>query len=189
MPLFASSRALSAALFLACSALAAAPALANSAANPAADAGGSVAPLAQGSAFPALALTDQHDKPVSLPGSAHVIVYANAKAVDEWVNPVLTEVGPENLAAKHVIYLSDISRMPWMVSKMIALPQMRERTYSAALIRNDEEKALARMPAPAKDCADVLTLNAGVIASIQSVCSPAALKTELDALPAASPAN
>jgi hypothetical protein len=181
MPLFAQSRALSAALLMALSALNAPSVLAQ---TPSAEAA-TLAPLAQGSPFPSLSLTDQHDKPVTLPGTTHALVYANAKAVDEWVNPVLTDMGPANLSAKHVIYLSDISRMPWMVSKMIALPQMRERTYSAALIRNDEEKALAGMPIPAKDCADVFILNAGIIASIQSVCSPAALKSELEALPVA----
>lgn len=180
MPLFTQSRVLGAALLVALGALNAPFVLAQ---TPSAEAAATPAPLAQGSPFPALALTDQHDKPVTLPGAAHAIVYANAKAVDEWVNPVLTDFGSANLSAKHVIYLSDISRMPWMVSKMIALPQMRERSYSAALIRNDEEKALAGLPAPAKDCANVLTLNAGVIAAIQSVCSPAALKSELDALP------
>lgn len=180
MPLSAQFRVLSAALCVALGALNAPSVWAQTSS---AEEGAASAPLAQGSTFPALALTDQHDKPVTLPGAAHAIVYANAKAVDEWVNPVLTDFEPANLSAKHVIYLSDISRMPWMVSKMIALPKMRERNYSAALIRNDEEKALARLPTPAKDCADVFHLNAGVIASIQSVCSPAALKSELDALP------
>ncbi len=179
MPLFTQFRALSAALLVALSAFNASSGWAETRPAPAT----APAPLAQGSPFPALSLTDQHDKPVTLPGTVHAIVYANAKAVDEWVNPVLTDMGSANLSAKHIIYLSDISRMPWMVSKMIALPQMRERNYSAALIRNDEEKALASLPTPAKDCADVFKLNAGVVASIQSVCSPAALKSELDAMP------
>jgi hypothetical protein len=185
MSLFTQVRVLRAALLVALAALNAPLVLAQTPSDETA----TPAPLAQGGSFPTLSLTDQHDKPVSLPGGARVVVYANAKAVDEWINPVLTDIGAANLSAKHVIYLSDISRMPWMVSKMIALPQMRERAYSAALIRNDEEKALARMPTPAKDCADVLTLNAGVIASIQSVCSPAELKTQLEALPAIAPVS
>ncbi|MHB8920276.1 MAG: hypothetical protein ACYC3A_01045 [Halothiobacillus sp.] len=143
------------------------------------------AALTAGSPFPTLTLTDQHDKPVILPGVAHAILFANAKAVDEWVNPILTEMGQANLSARQVIYLSDISRMPWMVSKLIALPQMRERNYSAALIRDDQEKA--GMPIPAKGCADLLQLKAGVVESIQSVCTPAELKTQLEALPAMAP--
>ena len=127
-----------------------------------------VAALAVGQAFPTRAVKDQHDKPVTLPGSAKVIIYANSKAADEWINPVLAQFGAEALSAHQVDYVSDISRMPGLISRMIALPQLRERNYPVVLLR--EETEVAGMPAPPSGCVDWVTLNAGVVTNITPLC-------------------
>ncbi len=127
-----------------------------------------VAALAVGQAFPTRAVKDQHDKPVALPGQAKVIIYANSKAADEWINPVLAQFGAEALSAHQVDYVSDISRMPGLISRMIALPQLRERSYPVVLLRDETE--VAGMPAPPSQCVDWVTLNAGIVTGVTPLC-------------------
>lgn len=133
-----------------------------------------------GQSFPSLKLTNQHDALVPLPGDANVIVFTDAKAVDEWVNPVLAAFGQKQMDARHLVYLSDIHRMPWMIGKMIALPKLRERAYSVALIREASEPPV--LAEPDKGCLNWIQLNSGEIESIDPVCSAAAFKTKLAAM-------
>lgn len=137
--------------------------------------------LTVGQPFPARAVQDQHDKPVSLPGQARVIIYANSKAADEWINPVLADFGATAMKTHQVDYVSDISRMPSFIGRMIALPQLRERNYPVVLLR--DEAQIAGMPAPASGCVDWLTLHDGVVKEIVPLCNAAQMQTHLDALP------
>lgn len=133
-----------------------------------------------GRPFPGLKLTNQHDAPVGLPGDAEVIIFANAKDVDEWANPLLAEFGQKQMDVHHIVYLSDIHRMPWLISKMIALPKLRERAYSVALIREADE-----VPAsiePTEGCLNWLQLSSGKVTAMTPICTPAELKNRLDAL-------
>ena len=139
-----------------------------------------VAALAVGQAFPSRAVKDQHDKPVVLPGQAKVIIYANSKAADEWINPVLAQFGADALSAHQVDYVSDISRMPGFISRMIALPQLRERSYPVVLLRDEAE--VAGMPNPPKECVDWLRLHAGQVTAITPLCSAEQVKQQLNAL-------
>ncbi|WP_407276607.1 hypothetical protein [Halothiobacillus sp. DCM-1] len=137
--------------------------------------------LAVGAAFPTVAVTDQHDKPVGLPGAAKVIIYANSKAADEWVNPVLAQYGAEALRAHQVAYVSDISRMPGLISRMIALPQLRERSYPVVLLR--ESAQLLGMPQPPENCVDWVALQAGRVTELTPLCTAAQVSERLNALP------
>ena len=135
-----------------------------------------------GTHFPNLQIKDQHDVPVTLPGAAAVIVFANAKAVDEWADPVLAAYGRQQMDEHHVVYLSDIHRMPWLIGKMIALPKLRERKYSVALIRDELEAPV--LAGTEKGCLKWIQVQSGKIALIAPVCTPEALKFRLDSLAA-----
>ncbi len=133
-----------------------------------------------GQSFPSLKLTNQQDVPVQLPGEVAVIVFANAKKVDEWADPLLAKFGQRQMDAHHLVYLSDIHRMPWMISKMFALPKLKERSYSVALIREANE-----VPAtiePQADCLNWIQLKSGKITVLTPVCTSTDLEKRLDAL-------
>lgn len=133
-----------------------------------------------GHAFPARSVKDQHDKPVTLPGQAAVIIYANSKSADEWINPVLAEFGAEALRAHQVEYVSDISRMPGLISRMIALPQLRERSYPVVLLRDATE--VAGMPSPPSGCVDWVSLDAGIVTSVTPLCGASQVQEHLKGL-------
>lgn len=133
-----------------------------------------------GESFPNLKIHDQHDNPVNLPGDASVIVFSDTKSVDEWADPVLAAFGQQQMTDHHLVYLSDIHRMPWLISKMIAMPALRERPFSVALIREEPESTL--LSSPEKGCLNWIQLQAGKVVAIAPVCAPTDLKARLDAL-------
>lgn len=132
-----------------------------------------------GSPFPAMALTDQNDKPVNLPGSARWLVFVNEKAVDEWADPVIAALGQNKMNADRLVYISDISRMPSMITRLFALPKMRKRGYSIALIR--DEKTAAQISAR-DGCAMLIGLKGGAVGSEEAVCNAGELKAKLGGL-------
>ena len=133
-----------------------------------------------GASFPSLQIRDQHDTPINLPGNASVIVFTDTKAVDEWADPVLAAFGQQQMSAEHVVYLSDIHLMPWLISKMIAMPALRERPYSVALIREAPESPV--LSKPGNGCLNWIRLQSGKVVSRTPVCTPTDLKARLDAL-------
>lgn len=135
---------------------------------------------AQQQKFPALSLTDQHDRPVTLPGSARWILFSHTRDGDEWSNQVLAEFGQSGMTARGLVYLSDISGMPALVSKMFAMPDLRGRKYSVALIRKEGE---AKGIPVKKDCVGLMGLNDGRIEQTRQLCSAAAVKQAVDYLP------
>jgi len=135
-----------------------------------------------GSAFPSLQIRDQHDTPITLPGTTSVIVFTDTRAVDEWADPVLTAFGQQQMSADHLVYLSDIHRMPWLIGKMIALPALRERPYSVALIREAPESPV--LAEPKQGCLNWIQLQSGKVVSLTPVCTPTDLKVRFDALAA-----
>ncbi|OZB75429.1 MAG: hypothetical protein B7X37_02395 [Halothiobacillus sp. 14-55-98] len=135
-----------------------------------------------GQSFPSLKLTNQQDVPVHLPGEASVIVFANAKKVDEWADPLLAKFGQKQMDAQHLVYLSDIHRMPWMISKMFALPKLKERAYSVALIR--EANQVPATLEPNTGCLNWIQLKSGNITTLTPVCTPTDLAKRLNELAA-----
>lgn len=135
-----------------------------------------------GQSFPSLKLTNQQDVPVQLPGEASVIVFANAKKVDEWADPLLAKFGQKQMDAQHLVYLSDIHRMPWMISKMFALPKLKERAYSVALIR--EANQVPATLEPNTGCLNWIQLKSGNITALTPVCTPTDLAKRLNELAA-----
>ena len=133
-----------------------------------------------GASFPSLHIRDQHDMPITLPGTASVIVFTDTKEVDEWADPVLTVFGKQKMRADHLVYLSDIHRMPWLISKMIALPVLRKRAYSVALIHEAPESPV--LTKPEKGCLNWIRLQSGNVVSLTPVCTPSDLKARLDAM-------
>ena len=127
--------------------------------------------LQVGEAFPEWELTDQFDETHRLPGdAAQAIVFSRSKQADESLSPVLESVAGERLASGKVIYLSDISRMPGLITSLFALPSLRDRDYSVVLIR---EEGVSAPLATREDCLVRYQLEQGRVVSRDDLCEPA----------------
>jgi hypothetical protein len=93
---------------------------------------------------------------------------------------VLAEHTAATLAARGAVYVADISKMPGLVSRLIAIPRMRRRPYPVLLDR--EALTIRRFPATGGRVTAV-HLAEGRITAIEQLDSEATLRAAL-ALPA-----
>ncbi|HSH83752.1 MAG TPA: hypothetical protein VK979_01130 [Guyparkeria sp.] len=93
-------------------------------------------PLGVGEPFPSWELEDQFKKTHQLPGAAKLIVFSRSKAADDELSALLGELAGPALRAGELIYLSDISRMPGLVTRLVALPALRDRDYPVVLVHD-----------------------------------------------------
>lgn len=142
------------------------------------------APLIAGAALPTLTLKDQHDKPVAIPADTRWVLFSAEKAVSDMVGSVLSAEPAGVMGRAHLVYVADLSAMPAMMTRMFALPKLRELPYSIALVRDAADIAqvadLPRQPG----AATLLRLDNGRIAQVTAVGNAADLRAALALAPA-----
>jgi len=98
-------------------------------------------PLTVGAPMPELELPDQHEK-MHVVADANTILFAPNKAAGEIVHQSLGQGDSQSLKAKGIVYISDISGMPSFVTRMFALPKMRDYPYPVLLGYDKAETAM-----------------------------------------------
>jgi len=137
---------------------------------------GATAPLEPGAVLPRLSLSDQHDKPWTTAPGTRQVLFAADKAASDLANPLLAAQGPGFLSRGGIVYLADISAMPAMVTRVFALPKLRELPFEIGLVRETAVAAdLPRQPGKVT----VLDLDQGVITQIRYVADAKALRLAL----------
>jgi len=137
-------------------------------------------PAGKGPAFPHLLLKDQHGKPCQLPSDARWVLFVRSRAEDQWSDPVLKKLGAPGMAARHLVYLSDVSGMPALIARLFALPALRRRHYPVVLMHQAHQ---ARGIPVQKGCASLTGLDSGRIVSSRMLCGPEVVRQALDELP------
>ena len=90
--------------------------------------------LAVGDALPPLALADQFDKNHTLSSDTRWLLFSHDRAVSDALHPVLAALPAAQRDG--VVYVADISRMPALVSRLFAVPAMRELPFAVWLARD-----------------------------------------------------
>jgi len=119
--------------------------------------------LVAGAAVPQLHLADQYDVGSEVPGNARYVVLTRDMDAGKIVEEAFGRDGKQVLADAHAVYVSDISRMPFLVSKLFALPALRRRDYRSFLDRDG--KATAALPSQ-ESRVTVITIGDGVVKQI-----------------------
>lgn len=128
--------------------------------------------LAEGDALPSLALTDQHDKPAGIAADAHQLLFAADNGGAGLVTGLLDGKEADWLQQTRRVYLADIHKMPGLVARFVALPQLREKPYPIVLGRDAGD--LAMFPRK-KDCVTVIAVGEGRLQRVAYACSDAEL--------------
>jgi hypothetical protein len=136
------------------------------------NAGAFAAELKVGDALPAISMNDQHDKPITVAADVQTLLFAIEKPPSELVNTYLMKQDKDYLTTKKAYFLADISGMPSMITKMFALPNMRQRPYSILLAHDAKEAEF--MPRQ-KDHVTVVKVKAGKVEKILFINDAAAL--------------
>ena len=83
-------------------------------------------------------LRDQWNKAHTLMPETQWVIYSHHRTGGEWVHNVLTKLDLAPLQQYKLIYVADISAMPGIISRMFALPKMRDYVFRVALAENSE---------------------------------------------------
>ena len=130
--------------------------------------------LTVGEVFPRWELGDQFDATHRLPGDdTEAIVFSRSQRADGALSPALEAVAGDRLITGEVAYLSDISRMPGLIARLIALPSLRERGYPVVLIR---EQGVSAALVTRQDCLVRYGLERGRVVSRDDLCEEADVK-------------
>lgn len=124
-------------------------------------------------------LLDQYDQPYSLSNDTHILLVAQDMDGAKLVKAVLEGQPKGYLEARGAVFVADIQRMPALVSKLFAIPAMRDYSYRVML---DREGRVASRYAAADGKVQWLTLDKGVLVRRQAFSDTPALKAALEHL-------
>lgn len=122
-------------------------------------------------------LLDQFDKPYTANADLKVLLVAHDMAGSKLVKAALAERPSGYLEARDAAFVADISRMPAPISKMFAIPAMRDYSYRVLLDR--EPRVANRFPAQA-DAVTWLQLEQGKVVATHQLDSAEALRQALE---------
>ncbi len=95
-----------------------------------------------GDNLPTLTYIDQYDKSYTTDSTLQVIVFVSDMEASKKVHKVLEGKDGTYLQEKKSILVGDIHKMPYLISKFIAIPKMRNYKYPIYLIKEEEEGKL-----------------------------------------------
>ena len=123
--------------------------------------------------LPVLTLNDQYDQPVLIGPATKCLVFAAEKSVSEFVTRVFEARVKNHQENEAVVYVSDISAMPAMISRMFAIPKLRELPFQVALAR--QANLVIDLPRRA-GFATVLSVRNGKVTQVQYAQTEAQLR-------------
>ncbi|EKT4484266.1 FAD/FMN-containing dehydrogenase [Pseudomonas putida] len=122
-------------------------------------------------------LLDQHEQAYSLDNSTHILLVARDMDGAKLVKAALAEQPKGYLEARDAVFVANIQRMPALISKLFAIPAMRDYTYRVLL---DRDGRVASRYSVQDGQVQWLQLQQGVLVSQQSFADAAALKAALE---------
>ncbi|HEN8710570.1 MULTISPECIES: hypothetical protein [Pseudomonas] len=122
-------------------------------------------------------LLDQHDQPYTLDAGTHVLLVARDMDGAKLVKAALAEQPKGYLESRDAVFVADIQRMPALISKLFAIPAMRDYNYRVMLDR--EGQVASRYPGQEGKVL-WLQLEQGALVSQQEFADAPALKAALE---------
>jgi len=133
--------------------------------------------LQPGDKLPNLTYTNQHDEPSPLPEDTTKVLFVADMEASKLVVPILELGGDNYLTSKKAAFISDIHRMPAIITKFVALPKMRSYPFTMRLIR--EEKLSDPFPRE-KGKVTLLQIDSQAVSQIEFAATEKEVKTFLE---------
>lgn len=92
-----------------------------------------------GQTLETMTFTDQHGQKRVIDETTRMIMFAADRAAAKQVHAAIETQGADYLLTQRVIYVADISRMPWLIARIFAIPRMQDYDYPIALGRKSED--------------------------------------------------
>lgn len=101
-------------------------------------------PLAVDSLVPQLQIKDQFEKEHTLDANVKTILFASDKETSDILRDYLLSKGDDVLIRNSAVYVADISGMPSIITKFIALPKMKKYPFSILLLDDTNKDNFAK---------------------------------------------
>lgn len=124
-------------------------------------------------------IENQHGQSFADPSSIELLMYVNGKAARNVILPSLEKIDVSCMNEGRVAYVADISGMPTLISRLIALPRMRDYPYTIWLDHDGE--STERLPAK-EASVSLLDIEQGKISAVEFVDEEARLTERLNPL-------
>jgi len=82
-------------------------------------------------------LKTQHDKTMSISKKTKMIIFVFAKSSGHTVKQFLDKQSPDYLNKRDIVFVADVSPMPSLIRKYLAMPDLREKKYPIMLIYDE----------------------------------------------------
>ncbi|WP_246838196.1 hypothetical protein [Leptospira meyeri] len=133
--------------------------------------------LVIGNVLPEINYTNQWEEPSPIPMETTKVIFIADMDASKIIHPILEKEGKGYLESKQAVLISDIHRMPSLISKFVALPKMKSYPYTLRLVR--EEKVADPFPRT-KGSLTLMQLKAGKITKIQISNAEAEIRSFLE---------
>lgn len=133
--------------------------------------------LVVGNTLPEINYTNQWEEPSPIPTETTKVIFISDMDASKIIHPILEKEGKGYLEGKQAVLISDIHRMPSLITKFVALPKMKSYPYTLRLVR--EEKLADPYPRT-KGSLTLIQLKAGKITKIQISNVEAEIRSFLD---------
>ncbi|TGM52379.1 hypothetical protein [Leptospira vanthielii] len=133
--------------------------------------------LVVGNPLPVINYTNQWEELSPLPADTTKVLFISDMDASKIIHPILEKEGKGYLESKQAVLVSDIHRMPFLISKFVALPKMKSYPYTLRLVR--EEKLADPFPRT-KGSVTLIQLKEGKITKIQIANSETEVRAFLD---------
>ncbi|BDY12037.1 hypothetical protein [Hydrogenimonas cancrithermarum] len=141
---------------------------------------GRVAPAIEvGKPFESGTLKDQFGKEGSVTPDTEKVIIVFGKATGHLVKEYLNTKPNDFLAKEHVVFIADVSGMPSMILKYVALPDLQKHKYPIYLILDEKISEKFRNE-KYKDYIMVVDLDHAIVEKVDFVTSDKDLENAID---------
>jgi predicted transcriptional regulator len=121
--------------------------------------------LTVGSNLPTLTIKDQFEKEFTIDSKIKTVIFSATKEESNTIKEFLASKDKDYLTNNNIAYVADITGMPSLISKWVAIPKMKDYTFSILLI-DEDNKALFPVQ---EDKISIITLENSKITSIKFI--------------------
>lgn len=134
-------------------------------------------PLKAGDELKLIQYQTQFGDEVTVPESTSRLIFASEMEASKIAHSVLENAGADYLKNRSAVLVSDIHRMPYFITKFVALPKLKSYSYTIHLIR---EEGPGEIFPREKGKLTLISLKKFKILSIKFISSSDELKEELE---------
>jgi hypothetical protein len=121
--------------------------------------------LSIGDSTPTFEIKDQFEKMHKISADTKTILVAETRSTSVIIREYLLTKDTNFLGANKAYYIADISGMPSLISKFIALPKMKKYPFSILLVDEEQAKSFSTK----EDEITVYTLTDGKVSDVKYI--------------------